>query len=233
MALQKVKLGSFTVPTSWEEVKLNKWSEYVKYATECKENEEDLDIIKVLEILSDIPRETIMQMPVEMFEKIYQNLAFLEKEVDTEKRASPFITIDGEKYQINFMEKLKVQEYLDVNTTLESNKYDYPMVFAILCRKEGEEYDDKFIADKLNERYKMYENITVEQAFPLIGFFLVLYGKYRILSRNSMEVEGLKEVATELVKHIESSLKVTDFITLSKLKAIMTLSKCKRYLKHI
>lgn len=231
--MEKIKLGSYTVPTSFKELPLGKWAEYVKYASECKEKEEDLDLITTLTILSDIPRETIMQMPMEMFEKIYDNLSFLTEEVDMERTAHPNIIIDKEHYEINFMEQLKVHEYLDVNTTLDNNKYDYPMILAILCRKKGEQYNDDFIANELSDRYEMYSKISVDEAFPLIGFFLALYAKSQLLSRNYMVLDALKEEGQELVKHIESSLKATDFITPSKWKQISKLAKLKRFLKRI
>lgn len=233
MALKKEKLGSYRVATGWDDVTLRQWSDYVKYASEQNEKEEQMDLITILEMFSDIPRDTIMQMPVEMFEKIYQNLTFLQDEIDLDEKPSPIIDIDDVKYQVNYMEKMKVHEYLDMSTVLDADKYNYPMIFAILCRKDGEEYDDEFIANTLSERVKIFDNISVKKAFPVIGFFFVLYAKYQILSQNSSHLEELREAALELVSNIETSLKPMVYITPSKWKVITTLAKCKKSLNSI
>ena len=227
-----INLGSYNVPTSFDDINLSTWSDYARYTSECEEKEEDLDAIKILEILSNIPRDTVMQMPVEMFDNIFEKLSFLNEDI-SKIEPSPFIKINDETYQINFLEKLKTKEYLDVTTVLDSDKHNYSTVLAILCRKEEEIYNDDFIANDLNSRIEMFNNISVKQALPLIGFFLTLSNKSQILSRNYSIIHILQEETTEFVRHFEDSLKVMDCFTPSKLKAIMTLRNLKRLLKRI
>lgn len=226
-------LGEFTISDSWDNVTLKQFSDYVRYVSELKEGEM-ADSVKIIEIFSNIPKDTILKLPVELFDKLLVKLTFLNEKLDIEKEESkPDIVIDGETYQINYMESLKVHEHLDVTTVLDSDKYNYPTILAILCRKPNEEYDDDFIAKHLDKRIEMFNNLNVKEAQKLINFFLLCNAKYVILSQNSMKIEFLKEEITELVKLIETSLKVTDYITPSKWKVISQLSKCKKHLKSI
>lgn len=231
-ALKKEKLGEYNIPTNWSEVTLKQWSNYVRYISQQEEKKEEIDYMKILEMFSDIPRETILQIPVELFEKIFKHLSFLNDDMSKEK-AEDNVTIGEETYYINHLEKMKVQEYLDMTRTLESDKYNYSMILAILCRKKDEQYNDDFIANELNDRIKMYEGLTVDKAFKLISFFFVLRVKYEILFQNSSKVDLLKERLTELVKNIKHWLGIGRFIIPSKVKLNSTLHELEKSIKCI
>ena len=227
--MEKINLGQYNIAEKWEDVKLIQWQEYIKKNSESKNGE--VDVISTLECFSDIPRAIINQMPTDMFESVVERLRWVTK--DVKPQATNKIVIDGEEYIINVMEKLKVKEYLDVNTVLENDKYNYAMLFAILCRKANETYDEEFIADKLSDRIEMFENIEALQAMGLIAFFLNLYIELGKHSLSSSMVQDLKQEATELVKSIKSSLKPMDYIIPSKVRQILTLRKLEKSLKNI
>lgn len=226
-------LGEYIIYDKWDDVTLETFSNYVRYVSQLEENQE-ADTIEVLQIFSNIPKEVILQMPTELFDKLVSKLTFLNEKLDLEKEdASPTLDINGETYQINYMESLKVHEYQDIQTVIDSDKYNYPTILAILCRKPNEEYDDDFIAKKLNDRIKMFSNLRVKEAQKLINFFLVLYSKYAIRFRNSMIVDTLKEEAIELVKNLETLYPLMAFNSLLKAKQILKLQKYKKYLNSI
>lgn len=232
MALKKEKLGSYNVLKGWSEVKLKQWSEYVRYVSEQEEKKEELDYLKILEMFSDIPRDTMMQMPVELFEKVFKHLSFLNDDM-TKEKAEDNVEINGETYYINHLEKLKVQEYLDLTRCLEVDKFNYSMILAILCRKKDEQYNDDFIANELDNRIRMYEELTLDKAFKLIAFFFVLRAKYEILSRNYSTIPILKENLTELVKSIKHWLGIGRYIIPSKRKVNSTLQKLEKSINSI
>ena len=134
---------------------------------------------------------------------------------------------------INVMEKLKVKEYLDLNTVIENDRFNYSMIFAILCRKQGEEYDEEFIADKLPDRLEMFEQMNCVDGMKLIAFFLTCWVELETRSRNSLVVQAIKEDAQKLVKSIRSSLKTMDYITPSRVRQILTLRKLEKSIKNI
>lgn len=227
--MEKIQLGKYKVAEKWEDVTLLQWQNYVRNASSKEDN--SVDIISTLETFSDIPRSVINQMPTDLFESVIGRLKWITEQPDQTPTQS--VEISGETYTINVMEKLKVKEYLDVNTVIENDKFNYAMIFAILCRKQGEEYDEEFIADKLPDRLDMYENMNCVDGMKLIAFFLTCFIELETRSRNSLVVQAIKEDAQKLVKSIRSSLKPMDYITPSRVRQILTLRKLEKSIKNI
>ena len=227
--MEKINLGQYHVAESWEDVKLLQWQNYVRNASSKEDN--SVDIISTLETFSDIPRSVINQMPTDLFESVIERLKWITEQPD--QTPSQSVEISGETYTINVMEKLKVKEYLDINTVIENDKFNYSMIFAILCRKQGEEYDEEFIADKLPERLEMFEQMNCVDGMKLIAFFLTCWVELETRSRNSLVVQAIKEDAQKLVKSIRSSLKPMDYITPSRVRQILTLRKLEKSIMKI
>lgn len=227
--MEKIQLGKYKVAEKWEDVTLLQWQNYVRNASSKEDN--SVDIISTLETFSDIPRSVINQMPTDLFESVIERLKWIKETPD--QTPSQSVEISGETYTINVMEKLKVKEYLDLNTVIENDKFNYSMIFAILCRKQGEEYDEEFIADKLPDRLEMFEQMNCVDGMKLIAFFLTCWVELETRSRNSLVVRAIKEDAQKLVKSIRSSLKPMDYITPYRVRQILTLRKLEKSLKNI
>ena len=227
--MEKIQLGKYKVAEKWEDVTLLQWQNYVRNASSKEDN--SVDIISTLETFSDIPRSVINQMPTDLFESVIGRLKWIAEQPDQTPTQS--VEISGETYTINVMEKLKVKEYLDLNTVIENDKFNYAMIFAILCRKQGEEYDEEFIADKLPDRLEMFEQMNCVDGMKLIAFFLTCYIELETRSQNSLVVQAIKEDAQKLVKSIRSSLKPMDYITPSRVRQILTLRKLEKSIKNI
>lgn len=229
--MDKIYLGKYNIATKWEDITLLQWSNYVRTTQQYKEENKEMDIITTLEHFSNIPREVIYQIPTDLFERLLNNLKFIDEEPKIEP--SNKVTINNEVYAINTMYKLKVKEYMDLNTILENDKYNYPVIFAILCRKQDEEYDENFISDVMEKRIQMFENISVIEGMKLIAFFLDLYKTYAIHLQSSLMVQDLKQTLLELVRKEKNLLKPMDYITPSKVPQIMTLRKLEKSLKNL
>ena len=227
--MEKIQLGKYKVAEKWEDVTLLQWQNYVRNASSKEDN--SVDIISTLETFSDIPRSVINQMPTDLFESVIGRLKWITEQPDQTPTQS--VEISGETYTINIMEKLNVKEYLDLSTVIENDKFNYSMIFAILCRKQGENYDDEFIADKLPERIEMFENLDCVRAMKLIGFFLTCWTAYETRSQNSLVVKAIKEDAIRLVESIKNSRKLGVFSTVLHLRQIIKLRKLERYIKKI
>lgn len=227
--MEKINLGEYHVAEKWEDVTLLQWQNYVRNASSKEDN--SVDIISTLETFSDIPRSVINQMPTDLFESVVGRLKWITEQPD--QTPSQSVEISGETYLINVMEKLKVKEYLDLSTVIENDKFNYAMIFAILCRKQGEEYDEEFIADKLPDRLEMFEQMNCVEAMKLIGFFLTCWVVYETHSRSSLVIKAIKEDAQKLVKSIRSSLNLGVFSTVLHLPQIIKLRKLEKSLKKI
>ena len=166
-----IDFGSWTTPKSWDELTLKQFQEIEKYYSD---KDKKFDVREVLYIFTDHTRDEIDQLPINFTDKLLNELSFL-KEQPKYGDASASIEIDGEKYSINVMEKLKTGEYVAIDTILKSDPHDYISILAVLCRKNGEIYDSKFEAELFEERQKLFAKQPIMKIMPLISFFLNLY----------------------------------------------------------
>lgn len=214
-------ISEIKVPTKWEEVTLSQFQKLV----EVYDNKGE--IIDILEVLTNVSKRDLKQLPMDIIDKIMAHLQFMNIPLKAEPDNK--ININGDEYKINYMEKLKFLEFVDSETALKSK--DYVTMLAILCRKEGEIYDDDFIADKLDQRTKMFENLPVTEAFILINFFLKLNLQSRLYSPKYLEIS--KDQVRQLLKLIKNSVKAGDGGIFSTLQLMIKLRKLEKQLKSI
>lgn len=192
-----IDLGSWTCPVRWSDITLKQFQDIQRYYADKEKN---VDVRDIVHILCGKTRDEVNLLPTEFLEKILEKLSFLSEEpVHQEPQSS--IVIKGEKYVINIMEKLKAGEYIDTDTLIKQDKYNYAALFAILCRKEGEVYNDDFIANTLDDRIKMFEEQPVTNILPLVSFFtscfLILHLPFQVYS-------AIQEAVNHTQKNIEN-----------------------------
>lgn len=218
-----IDYGSVTVPKNWDELTLKKYQDIEKY---YEDKEDNFNVIDVLDILIDKDRDYIQSLPAEFLDTILTHLVFLSTTPEVGEPTNK-IVIDGEEYSINIMEKLKVGEYVAVDTVLKADKHDYSSILAILCRKKGEIYDSRFEAEEFEKRKEMFEKQSVTKILPIIGFFLNLF---IVLERHSQ----LFTVVEEGINLIQQSIKNSEKIGASrKLYLNWQVKKLKKSLKSI
>lgn len=200
----KIDYGSWTIPSSWDEITLKQFQDIERY---YDDKDKKFDAREVLHIFTNKTVDEINALPLELTEILMNKLLFLQ-EKPKEQEPSNKIKIDGEEYIINVMEKLKTGEYVTVDTIMKGDKYDYASILAVLCRKNGEIYDSKFEAEVFEQRKEMFENQPIMKILPIIGFFLNLYVMLRIPSQLSLEVEA---ELNRIQKRIETSERIGVF----------------------
>lgn len=200
--------GSWSVPSSWNEINLKVYQEIEKY---YKDKDEQFDVRDVLTILTNKTEDEINELPADFLDTILTHLIFLATTPEVGD-ATNKIVIDGVEYSINVMEKLKLGEYVAVDNVLKADSSDYASILAILCRKEGEIYDSKFEAEVFEKRKEMFENQPVTKILPIIGFFLNLY---IISERFSLLYSQVEEGINLIQQNIDNSQKIGAFKRLS------------------
>lgn len=219
-----IDFGEIKVPTSWNDISLLTYESIERYYKDKPDKE--FNVIDVLDILTDKSKDEINQLPAEFLNSILTKLSFLATEPEVGKPSNK-ITIDGEEYSINVMEKMKLGEYVAVDAVLKNNKYDYASMLAVLCRKKGEIYDSKYEAETFEDRKKMFEEQPVIKILPIISFFLRLYTTSEMFSQLYSKVE---EAINLTQKNIETSDRIGAF---KKLYMNWQMKKYRKLLKSI
>lgn len=186
-----IDFGSWTVPTSWDELTLKQFQKIEKYYSD---KDKDFDIRDVLHIFTNKTEDEINELPIVFTNELMNKLMFL-KDKPNDYEPSNFIEIDGVRYGINVMEKLKTGEFVAIDTILKNDPHDYISIFAVLCRKDGEIYDSKFEAEEFDKRVELMGKQPAIKMLPLIAFFINCYIVRKTHSLLYSEVEeGLNHI---------------------------------------
>ena len=164
--------GSITIPDSWEKLTLKQLDGLMKLQKEAETNGKILSSLDVLSLFTGKDREYLLSLPAEFISSLLARLVFLNTDIHPTPKSE--ITINGETYRVNYTEKLTFGEYVDTNTIMSEQPDNHAAILAILCRKEGEVYDDSFVADKMDERMEMFGNAPAKECMDIIAFFLTL-----------------------------------------------------------
>lgn len=218
--------GKINIPTKWEDITLKQFQELMKIY-----EQEDKDILDILALFSGRDKKELKQMPKEFIDTMLVHLQFMNTTLEVEPKSS--IEINGETYKINYTEKLKFGEFVDVEGLIKDDKYNYAALLGMLCRKDKEIYDDDFIADKLDDRIKMFEELSIDKALQLINFFLKLKLRSIAYTQKSLAIQQGKEQAELLAQSIRDSLKDGDLKKLDMIYAKTELRKLEKSLKSI
>ena len=214
--------GKVTIPTKWEDITLKQFCELMRVY-----DKDDKDILDVLEVLSGRTKSELRQMPADFIDTMMQHLQFMNIPLNVE--ADSQIVINGEQYKVNHTEKLKFGEWTDAETVIKEK--NYAGLLAILARKDGEIYDDDFIANELEKRVELFNSLSITKALVLLNFFLKLKLRYILYSQKSLE--NSKEAVESLVQSIKSSLKGGDGKKLDLIYAKIKLRRLEKSLKCI
>lgn len=192
--------GKINIPTKWEDITLKQFQELMKIY-----EQEDKDILDILALFTQRSKKELKQMPKEFIDTMLVHLQFMNTTLEVEPKSS--IEINGETYKINYTEKLKFGEFVDVEGLIKDDKYNYAALLGMLCRKDKEIYDDDFIADKLDDRIKMFEELSIDKALQLINFFLKLKLRSIAYTQKSLALQEGKELAESLVRSTRDLVK--------------------------
>lgn len=201
-----IDFGQWNVPSSWSEVTLKKFQDIQNYYDGIS-GETKFDIREVLHILCDKTVDEVNALPSEFLDMILEKLAFIQTQPEQQEPTNK-IKINGETYLIHFENQLKTGEYIAADTVLKNDKNNIALLLAILCRKDGEIYDNKFENEVVPEREKMFEQQPVINILPIAAFFLTLYGQSVMLSQLYSKVE---EAINLTRNNIENSDKIGVF----------------------
>ena len=193
--------GKIKIPTKWEEITLGQFEKIMKLTG--GENK-SVDIISLLSILTGQDEDYINSLPASFVETLMAHLIFLNDNPRTYDNTSSQIKIGNDLYSIHFLEELKFGEYVEVNESIKNDPLDYSSILAILCRKDGEAFDEDYVAKKFKKRKEMFQEQPVTEILPLIGFFLKLF----LLSKanSSHCLTELESATNQLLQHTNSSV---------------------------
>ena len=221
-----IDLGKWNCPRSWKELDLKTFQEIERYYSD---KDKKFDIRDVLHILYNRSVDEVNLLPMDICERLIEQLSWLSDSPEYGKPRS-WIEIDGIRYQVNIMEKLKTGEFIAVDTAIKGDKHNYAAILAILCRKQGEIYDSKFENEVLPSRIEMFENQSMMDVMPIVSFFLALWVTSSHHIQLSSQVRGVLDLTA---KHLETLRKSGDLSLFSTILLRRKLRKLEKSINSI
>lgn len=214
--------GKWDVPSKWDDVTLKIYQDIERYYADKEEKQ--FDVRDVLHILTNRSIDEINELPSDFLDTILTHLLFLVTTPDVGE-ASNKIVISGETYTANIAEKLKVGEYVAIDTLVKDDAHNYAALLAVLFRKKDEKYDSHFENEVLDDRIKMFEEQPVTKILPLVHFFINCYTTLEIPTLLSSKVKEAINLTAQRIESLHQSGEVSKRSMRSAMKGLRKLEK--------
>lgn len=189
---------AINIPLSYDEITLEMYEKLLQLYDETGNKP---SFVQILSVLSGIDEKELNEYPAEVINTIAEKMEYLTHEIS--KEVSESIEIDGEIYKIHSQDTMKFGEFSDAQTLLKNDKTNFAYLLAIICRKDGEIYNDDFTAKIIDARIKMYEEQPITKVQPLINFLLLLSATSKENIQESLK--QLHQAIDQLASCIENS----------------------------
>lgn len=180
-------------------------------AVQKDESLEDIDKhIRILSVLTGMPEDELMHLPIPEFTELSAKAQFLTAEVYNPGRVAKQYIINGmELIPVTDFRKLETCQYLDFQTYAgDLDKYMVELISVLLVPK-GHRYNEGYDIIELQEHIR--QEMSVAEGATIVGFFLILCEKSIEDSLNFSKrmAKGIKdkEKRTEILKRIEEQEK--------------------------
>lgn len=158
----KIEDTLYNVPESWDDVTLGQYEKWFDYVADTKMKE-----VELVSLISTIPFDLLSTLPLSFYTDVLNMVSFAFAGNDF--KPSNKIVIDNDVYSVSVKDELTLAQYVDVEATFEEEGNDSRLseILAIVCLRKGEKYDSKI----LKERKKLFQDLKMNEVFPLLAFF--------------------------------------------------------------
>lgn len=166
---------------------------YVQIQEICEKGGDDIDVqVKILSILSNMPEDEILHLPLPEYKEMVLASKFLETfDHNKHQIAKKYVLGDLELIPVTDYRRLETSQYVDFQTFASESKTKMVEFLSVLLVPKGHRYNEGYdIADVQNA---IREHLYVTEAISLYAFFLILFRNLIKDSLNSSK-KALKEM---------------------------------------
>lgn len=197
---------------NWSNITLEQYQEVVSIA-ETDYNKDDMftykdeitpssEFRKEIELvcyLYNLPKDEVLNMPIEKFKEYSKKLDFLQTAY--EGNMSKEFELNGVTYVVGYeVQKRTAGQFIDLSElTKEPDMVNDNLhkILAVICIPKGSKYDGN-----INERAEVFKQLPMTIVFPISSFFLqVLKNSFPIIQDYLMEdIQKKKKELLEMIK---------------------------------
>lgn len=200
--MKNIKINDtiYSIPTSWDDVSINKWRSLIsvqKYLKDDLSDSEKLDIkLNIISVLTDIPYDILMNLPGEFYSKIMNLIDFYSNDSLKVDLTSTIKVLDVEYRLISFG-KMTLADKVNIDILRDGDSIENRIgrVMAILYRHENE----KLTSESLDEKELIFnEHLSINDVYATMVFF---FNMIQIFNKNT-QVYLVDQERMKLVKEM-------------------------------
>jgi hypothetical protein len=201
--MENIKINDtiYSIPTSWDDVCINKWRSLIsvqKYLKEDMTDSEKLDIkLNIISVLTDIPYDILINTPGEFYSKIMELLDFYTNE-SLKVDLTPSIKVLDVEYRLISFEKLTLGDKANIDILRDGDSIENRLgrVMSILYRSEKE---GNLTTEQLDEKELTFnEHLSINDVYATMIFFLNII---QVFNKNTQFYSVMKK-RKELMKKL-------------------------------
>ena len=176
----------YQLPNEWIDISIGQLQSIANIDPSIDEVDK---IIEILNIISGIPKDELLESPATEYRKLIDTISFINSEIP--EKLVDYWEYDGVKYKMNLeLTKMSTAECLDLDTfSKNSDSNNLHILMAIISRPEGEKYN----SDKVYERAEIFkEHMPISIAVSAQLFMQVLDLVLQNNIQDSLTKEELK-----------------------------------------
>lgn len=204
--MENIKINDtiYSIPTSWDDVSINRWRSLIsvqKYLKDDMTDTEKLDIkLNIISVLTDIPYDILMNLPGSFYSKIMELLDFYSNE-SLKVDLTPSIKVLDVEYRLIGFEKLTLGDKANIDILRDGDSIENRLgrMLAILYRSENE---GNLTTEQLDEKELTFnEYLSINDVYATMIFFLNIIQIFNKNTQFYSAIQQRKELMKKLPIH--------------------------------
>lgn len=160
---------------SWNKMPLRKYKELNKIVDEYGEEEDDVFVVKVISLLSDLTEDELLNMPLDDFRELVEKGSFVYRAPNNGRPIPDSIVLNGTKYRLQKdVTSCTAGQYIDIQEYIKAG-LEYEYFISTILIPDGMTYSDNYDTTKvLND---ILDYMDVETALSVSRILLEKVGE--------------------------------------------------------
>lgn len=191
----------YEIPEKWDEVSITRWRSLnilQSYLKDDMNDEERLTFnLELISILTDIPYDTLLNIPGEYYKTIIETISFYFKDKLNDEPKKE-IVVDGKIYKLIELNKLTLGDRANIDIIRDSDTLEGRIgrVMSILYRYDGE--PDLNMEQRDEKELLFNENVSINDVWGTMIFFLGLIETYT----NNTKLSSVIQKKNQMMKQM-------------------------------
>lgn len=160
---------------SWNKMSLRKYKELNKIVEEYSNEADDVFVVKVISLLTDMSEDELLNLPIDTFKGLVEKGSFVYRNPNDKRPLPDTIVLNGERYKLQKdVTRCTAGQYIDIQEYIKA-KLEYEYFISTILIPEGLTYSDNY--DTTQVMNDILDFMDVETALSISRILLEKVGE--------------------------------------------------------